>query len=102
MLEGDPTKKARFIASSERGRVDMVENYKAELMQERAENQISLVPSDFTIERTAYSGNEGVVTAIEWFDYGDFKERKRFTYSLARRDNIWRVTGYTVDNLGTE
>ena len=102
MLEGDPVKKARFLALPESGRIDMVENYKVELMQARSENQISIVPSDFQIERTAYSGNEGVVTAIEWFDYTDFKEKKRFTYTLARRDNIWRITGYTVDNLGTE
>ena len=102
MLESDPTKKARFLAASENGRLDMIENYKAELMQSRSENQISIIPSEFQIERTAYSGNEGVVTAIEWFDYTDFRERKRFTYTLARRDNIWRITGYTVDNLGTE
>lgn len=102
MLESDPAKRARFIAASEAVRLDMIENYKAELMQSRAENEISLIPSEFQIERTAYSGNEGTVTAIEWFDYADFRERKRFTYTLARRDNIWRITGYTVDNLGTE
>ena len=102
MLEGDPARKARFLAASENGRLDMVENYKVELMQSRAENQISLVPSEFRIERTAYTSNEGTVTAIEWFDYPDYRERKRFTYTLARRDNIWRITGYTVDNLGTE
>ena len=102
MLTGDPSRKNRFNAASESGRIDMVENYKVELMQSRAENEISLIPSEFQIERTSYSGSEGTVTAIEWFDYTDFREIKRFTYTLARRDNVWRITGYTVDNLGTE
>ncbi len=102
MLASDPSRRSRFNAASEAVRRDMVENYKAELMQSRAENEISLIPSEFQIERTSYSGNEGTVTAIEWFDYTDFREIKRFTYTFARRDDIWRITGYTVDNLGTE
>ena len=92
----------RFQAESESGRREMIENYKTELMQSRAENEISLVPADFQIERTSYTESEGTVTVIEWFDYISFRERKRFTYNLARRDNIWRINGYTVDNLGTE
>ncbi len=102
MIAGDPAKRSRFNAASESVRLDMIENYRQELMQSRAENEISLIPGEFQIERTSYSGNEGTVTAIEWFNYTGFRERKRFTYTLARRDNIWRITGYTVDNLGTE
>ena len=102
MLASDPSRRSRFNAASEAVRLDMIENYEAELMQSRAENEISLIPSEFQIERTSYSGNEGTVTAIEWFDYTGFREIKRFTYTFVRRDNIWRITGYTVDNLGTE
>lgn len=102
MLNDDPVRRRRFQAESESGRREMIENYKTELMQSRAENEISLVPADFQIERTSYTESEGTVTVIEWFDYISFRERKRFTYNLTRRDNIWRINGYTVDNLGTE
>lgn len=102
MINRDPVRKRRFQNESESGRFEMIENYKTELSQSRAENEISLVPSEFQIENTTYSGNEGTVTVIEWFDYITFKEKKRFTYYLIRRDNIWKICDYTVDNLGTE
>lgn len=102
MINRDPTRNRRFRNESESGRIEMMENYKTELAQSRAENEITLIPSDFQIERTTYTGNEGTVTVIEWFDYITFKEKKRFTYYLAKRDDIWRICDYTVDNLGTE
>lgn len=102
MINRDPVRKRRFQSESESGRFEMMENYKTELSQNRAENEISLIPSEFQIEKTTYTGNEGTVSVIEWFDYITFREKKRFTYHLIRRDDIWKICDYTVDNLGTE
>ena len=89
-------------AESENGRFAMIENYKSELAQAKADKDIATIPVEFQIERTSYTATEGTVTVIEWFDYRTFREKKRFTYYLVSRDGIWRVVDYTVDNLGTE
>ncbi len=102
MLSRDPSRSRRFKAESETGRALIRENYKNELSQTRIDTDISSIPVEFRIERTSYTENEGIVTVLEWFNYKDFSEKKRFTYLLSARDGIWRVYDYTVDNLGTE
>ena len=61
-----------------------------------------MLPSDFKIERTTYNDTEAEVKVIEWFSYSNFKEKKRYTYSLSSRDGVWTVYDYVVENLGTE
>lgn len=102
MLSRDPARSRRFRAESENGRFIMIENYKSELSQASIDKDISTIPVDFKLERTTYTETEGNVTVIEWFQYKNFREKKRFTYYLSARDGIWHVYDYTVDNLGTE
>ncbi len=102
MLSRDPSRSRRFKAESEAGRALIRENYKSELSQTKIDTEISTIPVEFRIERTSYTEMEGTVTVIEWFNYKNFSEKKRFTYLLSARDGIWRVYDYTVDNLGTE
>ncbi|QTQ11829.1 hypothetical protein HRI96_06215 [Treponema parvum] len=54
------------------------------------------------IENTVYSPVEGSVSVIERFQNTGFKEKKRYTYHLRRRDGIWQIYKYNVDNLGRE
>ena len=93
---------AESKAEAEAGRISMIDTYKHDLMQSRTDKDIAMIPVEFTIERTTYSTTEAEVTVIEWFDYTSFREKKRFTYNLASRDDIWTVYDYSVDNLGTE
>lgn len=102
MLSRDPSRSRRFKMESETGRALIRENYKSELSQTKIDTEISSIPVDFKIERTAYTESEATVSVLEWFNYKDFSEKKRFTYLLFSRDGIWRVYDYTVDNLGTE
>ena len=66
------------------------------------DTDIASLPSKFEIEKTIYTKLEGTVTVLEWFDYTNFSEKKRYTYYLRQRDGIWQIYDYTVDNLGTE
>jgi hypothetical protein len=102
MIGRDPARGRRYRAESESGRFTMIENFKAELSQEKVDREIAAIPYDFKIEKTAYTETEGTVTVLEWFNYRTFNEKKRFTYHLEARDGIWRVVDYSVDNLGTE
>jgi hypothetical protein len=102
MIMRDPSRNRRYRAESEAGRMTMIDNYKSELSQAKADKDISTIPVEFKIERTTYGDTDGTVAVLEWFDYRTFREKKRFTYYLSSKNGIWKVTDYTVDNLGTE
>jgi len=102
MIARDPVRNRRYKAEAESGRMSMIDTYKHDLMQARTDKDVAIIPVEFKIERTIYSATEAEVTVIEWFDYTSFREKKRFTYNLSSRDDIWTVYDYSVENLGTE
>lgn len=102
MLMRDPSRGQRYRLASAQERQRMLEQYRADLMQERMDNDIVSIPNSFEIEKTVYSQAEGTVTVIEWFDYPTYRERKRYTYNVKQQDGIWKIYNYTVENLGTE
>jgi hypothetical protein len=80
----------------------MLERYRMELQNTITDGDISTIPAEFTMERTAYNNFEGTVTVLEKFRIGNYTERKRYTYYLQRKNDIWTVVDYSVVNLGTE
>ena len=102
LLQRNPTLKKKYAAASAVERERMIESYKADLMQDKIDNDIVAVPSSFIIEKTSYTPTEGIVSVIEWFEYPNFSEKKRYTYKVRQRDGIWQIYDYTVVNLGTE
>ena len=102
MITRDPSRSKRFKLESEAGRMNMIEVYKHELSQERIDKEIAVIPVDFKIEHTGYTDTLAEVKVVEWFEYRNFKEKKRFTYFLASRDGVWTLYDYVVENLGTE
>ena len=94
--------KRKYTASSEQERITMLSNFKRMLASANIDSDIAAIPETFTIEKTAYTKNEGTVSVIEVFKYPTFKEKKRYTYYVRKRDGIWHIYDYTVDNLGTE
>ncbi len=102
LIAREPSRNRRFKAESEAGRMRMINAYKHEMMQVNTDKDVAMIPVEFELERTTYNATEAEVTVIEWFSYTNFREKKRFTYYLASRDDIWTVYDYTVDNLGTE
>ena len=102
LIQKNPTKAKQYKAESEMGRMRLIEDFKQQLRQEKIEQNIVMLPSDFKIERTTYTDTEAEVRVIEWFAYNGFKEKKRYTYYLSSRDGIWTVYDYVVENLGTE
>ena len=102
MLINDPVRNRQYRNESAAMRVQMLENYKMDLRQERINRDIVAIPNSFEIERTTYTKNEGTVTVIEKFKYDTFTEKKKYIYKLRQRDGIWRIYNYSVENLGTE
>jgi len=102
MLSRDAYRRRQFNAESEEGRRAMLARYRQDLQNATIDGDISLVPMDFTIERTVYGANSGTVTVLEFFRVGNYTERKRYTWYLEKRDDIWTIVDYSVVNLGTE
>jgi hypothetical protein len=102
MLVRDPVSRRRWLASGEEERQKMVEHYRQQLSGAVIDGDISSIPTEFTVERTLYSGLEGTVTVLEKFREGNYTALKRYVYTLRRQNDIWMVVDYTVTNLGTE
>jgi hypothetical protein len=102
MVTRDGARRRQWTAESEEGRRRMLARYRTELQEALVDGDISTIPTEFTIERTTYTADEGTVVVLERFRTGNYTERKRYTYTLHRRDDIWTIVDYTVVNLGTE
>ena len=102
MLTRDQARKRKYTTLSDIERNRMIQDYKLDLMQSRIDNAIVAIPESFYIEKTVYTQTEGSVSVIQWFKYDTFKEKKRYTYSVQKRDEVWHIYDYTVENLGTE
>ncbi len=102
LLKRNKNLKNKYITVSAEERERMIQSYKADLMQNRIDNDIIAVPEKFQIIKTTYSPTEGTVVVYEWFKYPTFSEKKSYTYKLRQREGIWIIYDYVVQNLGTE
>jgi hypothetical protein len=102
MVTRDGGRRRQWIAESEEGRRRMVDRYRTELQNAVVDGDIAVIPTEFQIERTAYGADEGTVVALEKFRGSGYIEKKRYTYTLRRKADIWTIVDYAVVNLGTE
>jgi hypothetical protein len=100
LIAQDPARRRRWLAESEEGRRRMAEAYRGEI--QAGGEDIATSPTEYAIERTEYGNLEGTVTVLEKFKSINFTERKRYTYYLRRKDDVWTIVNYSVVNLGTE
>jgi len=102
MLSRDAYRRRQYTAESEEGRQRMIARYRQDLQNSIIDGDISLIPMNFNIERTTHNGQTGTVVVLEYFRIGDYTEKKRYTWYLEKRDDIWTIVDYSVVNLGTQ
>jgi len=102
LLSRDLFQKRKWTAENEDGRKNMVKEYRLKLQNSVDDNDISVIPTIFEIERTIYDNFEGKVTVFAKFRGPAYTERRRYVYDLERRDNIWYIVNYSLERLGTE
>jgi hypothetical protein len=102
MLVRNGPRQRQWRAESEEGRRRMAAHYREDLKSAVVDKDISMLPFEFTVERTVYSAENAEVTVLEKFTAGQYTEIKRFVYYLVRADGIWEIVDYTVTNIGTE
>jgi hypothetical protein len=103
-LEQDSARKRKYDRASDSERQKMVEDLKAGLRT--STYQISMVPVDYEILKTSYTGKEAEVRVREKFEdksrKNGYREIKDYTYHLWKRDGVWYVYDYSVVNVGVE
>lgn len=102
LLLQNPSRAARYKKLDQVGREEMLINFKEEMMQEKIEEDMLVIPQRFEILETRYTREEGWVEVLEYFDYRDFTQKKHYTYELKKDDKYWYIIGYTLISIGTE
>jgi hypothetical protein len=102
MISRDPVRRRQWNAESEEGRRQMIARYRHDLQNSNVDWDLSLVPIYFRIEHTQYNAHEGIVVAVQYYRDMNLVIRKRYTWYLERKDDIWVIVNYSVANLGTE
>ena len=102
MLSRDAVRQRQWNAESEEGRRRMTARYRQDLQESVTDGDISLIPMDYKIERTVYTGQSGTVNVLEYFKTGTYTEKKRYTWYLEKKNDIWLIVDYSVINMGTE
>ena len=102
MLSRDAYRQRQWNAESEEGRQRMIARYRQDLQNSTADGDISLIPMEFSIERTVYNAQSGTVSVLEYFRVGTYTEKKRYTWYLEKKNDIWLIVDYSVINMGTE
>ena len=97
---GNEESYTRRLSDSERR--EALRKYREALASETTTDDFLLIPTTYQITKTSYTPNEATVLVVEKFAYSDFTEVKQYTYYLRRRDTIWTLYNYEVQNLGTE
>jgi hypothetical protein len=102
MVRRDETRKRQWLAESEEGRQKIAARYREALQNNVVDTDIVMIPMRFEIKRTNYGEEEGTVTVMEWFQIGNYVEKKQYVYTIQRKEDVWMVVNYTVQNMGTE
>jgi hypothetical protein len=102
LMRKNPEKDRIFRNSTDAQRRQMIAQFRQQLMQTTIRQDISVVPTSFTIQKTTYDAAEGTVVVLEKFRYPDYTELKSYTYHLKKSDRYWIIYDYEIRNQGTE
>jgi len=102
LLRRNPDKDRSFRNATEAARRQMVDQFRQQLQARTIQQDISVVPSSFQVQKTTYDPSEATVQALEKFAYPDYTELKSYTYHLKKVDQYWIISDYEIRNLGTE
>jgi hypothetical protein len=92
----------KYKDASAENRKYMLEEYRRLLQAKEVDQEILMIPQKFDIQLTSYSPHQGQVQVREEFWYRDYLEVKQYIYFVERKDTIWQIVNYQVQNLGTE
>ncbi len=102
LLRRNPDRDRVWRRSPEAAQRQMLDQFRQQLMQNRIDQDISVIPTSFQIQKTTYDPNQATVIVMERFKYPDYTELKQYTYLLKKSDRYWIIYDYEIRNQGTE
>jgi hypothetical protein len=102
LMRKNPDKDQSFRNATEKVRLQMTEQFKQQLKQMTIQQDISVIPSSWEVQKTSYDASEATVQVLEKFKYPDYTELRQFTYHLKKKDRYWIIDNYEIRNQGTE
>jgi hypothetical protein len=102
LMRKNPEKDRIFRNSTDAQRRLMIGQFRQQLMQTTIRQDISVIPTSYTVQKTTYDAAEGTVEVLEKFKYPDYTELKAYTYHLKKSDRYWIIYDYEIRNQGTE
>jgi hypothetical protein len=102
LLRKSPDKDRVWRNSTEAQQRQMIDQYRQQLRVPTIQQDISVIPSSFDIQKTTYDALEGTVIALERFKYPDYTELRQYTYHLKKSDAYWIIYDYEIKNMGTQ
>ncbi|NIZ46645.1 hypothetical protein PVA44_04880 [Entomospira nematocerorum] len=95
-------RRARFLNSNETTRAQLLDDFKENIRMGRIDANVSTVPDEFSILQVSHTATHATVLTRQVYYRHQFNEIKEFTWTLERNNGIWLVTGFSVQNLGTQ
>ena len=102
LLRRNPERDRVFRRSTEAAQRQMIDQFRQQLMQARIDQDISIIPTSFEVQKTTYDQSQATVQVLEKFKYPDYTELKQYTYLLKKSDRYWIIYDYEIRNQGTE
>ncbi len=102
LYQRSPEGARRYKYLSEAERIETLKRFRQQLTESIVDEDILMIPSEFEILKTTYTPREAVVEVLQKFAQKGFKEVKRYTYYLYRKNDILLIYNYETRNLGTE
>jgi hypothetical protein len=93
---------AGYKNMSEAQRIQTLRKFRENLKNQSIDNDIIVLPSEYEIIKTTYTPVEGTVEVIQKYNYPGYREVKFFVYHLMKKDSVWMIYDYEVQNRGTE
>lgn len=98
----EPRRGAIYKRMSEMDRLDQIAEYRELLWTQKNDDAISYLPKEWKITNTNYTDTKATVSTIQKFVFGSLIEVKEYIYQLEKRQDVWYIVNYTVNNKGTE
>lgn len=100
ILRRNPVRDRSFRLLSEEEQRQEVEEFRRALRADRIDEDIVLTPTEFEVVETRFTRTHATVITEQRFAFPTFTEIKEYTYRLERRNDVWVIYDYFVENLG--
>ena len=102
LMRKNPDKDRSFRNATETAQRQMLDQFRMQLRQQNIQQEISVIPTSYEVQKTTYDAAEATVQVLEKFKYPDYTELKDYTYYLKKSDRYWIIYDYEIRNQGTE